>query len=281
MPVLMLGLIFGCLAGLGLAVILDRMDDRLHSVDQVEQLTGLAVLGLVPRVPRRHRAKPEEYTLSHPHSLYAESLRATHTALRLSAPHRRTQVVLVTSALPGEGKTKFCLSLARSLAETGHRVLLIDADLRRPAIAMALRGAEGRGLGRLLRGEIELDQAIQEDRRSGACYIAGERLRMDPRSVLGSDGFAALIEHLRAQFDSILIDSPPLLAASDAAVLAHDADRCLFFVRWGWTSKALVVTALRRLALHNVSLDGVVLARIDTRRHATYSFGEAYHCAYE
>jgi capsular exopolysaccharide synthesis family protein len=182
--------------------------------------------------------------------------------------------------VPNEGKTAFCLSLARSLAADGHKVLLIDADLRQPGVA---RGFGGSGAGRLtelLEGKIRLADAVQIDQRSGAHYLAPQDSDAHPQDLLSSKHLSVVLSEARRTYDTILIDTPPILVAADAAMMAGFSDRCLFLVRWGTTTREQVLNGLRRLALYSVAVNGVVLSHVNLRRHAQLAAGEGYYRSY-
>jgi succinoglycan biosynthesis transport protein ExoP len=277
-PLLLLGMIFGGLLGAGAALLRETLDQRLRSVGQVEAATGLPVLALLPSVPSRIR--PEEYVLRRPWSLFNEALRSTWAALSLSPDGPIGKVVVITSSVPDEGKTAYGLSLARSLASDGHRVLLIDGDLRRPGVAGSLGPSKDGRLGDLLAGRIGLQEAIETDEQSGADYIGSQSHDRHPQDLLSSRRMMLLLDEARALYDVVIVDTPPILVAADAALVAKYADRCLFFIRWGATSREHVASALNRLALYNVRISGVVLSHVNMRQHASYAAGEGYYRAY-
>ncbi len=301
---LALGLIMGVVGGVTLAFLRDMFDRRLLSIAQVEEATGLPVVALMPSLPRLQFARPEDYVLDRRGSLYNEALRTTWAAVllgrdqpgksselvpvaggfHLSRRRRRAAsgglVVLVTSSVPNEGKTTFCVSMARSLSVDGHKVLLIDGDLRRPGVAKAFGcSSEGR-LTQLLDGKLELHEAVQVDERSGAHYLATRSDDAHPQDVLNSLRTEIVLDKARRSYDIILIDTPPILVAADAAIIAKFCDHNLFFVRWGSTSRDCVVGALRRLTLYNVKLTGSVLSHVNMRKHAQFATGEGYYRSY-
>jgi capsular exopolysaccharide synthesis family protein len=190
-------------------------------------------------------------------------------------------VVLVTSAVPNEGKTAVCLSMTRSLSADGHKVLLIDGDLRRPGVGKSFGSSHGGGrMIELLEGRIELQDAVQLDGKSGAHYLSAPHDGGHPQDILNSIRTEIVLDRARRVYDIILIDTPPILVAADAAIVAKFCDRCVFFVRWGATSRERVVNALRRLVLYNVKVTGIVLSHVNVRRHAQYATGEGYYRPY-
>ena len=281
MPLLALGTILGGFAGVALAFARELFDPRMHSIGEVEDATGLPVLALLPSLSRMRRGRPEEYVLSRPRSLFTEALRTARAAIALSHDDGCGKVMMITSAIPGEGKTAFCLSLARSLASDDHDVLLIDADLRRPGIGRAFGVSTGsHDLSEILTGEVDFLDAIQVDGKSGASYIAARDGGRNPHELLGSERMTQLIAAARARYDVVIIDTPPILVVADAAIVAKSVDHCLFFIRWGGTAREYVENALRRLTLYKVPVSGIVLSHVNIRRHAHYAAGEGYYHAY-
>lgn len=277
MPLLFLGMLFGGLTGIAIALFRELFEQRLHSVDEVEEMTGLRVLALVPALRYPRLFKPENYVLRRPRSLFNESLRTARTAIALSQGGKSGNVILVTSSIPGEGKTAFCLSLARSLAGDHHRVLLIDSDLRRPMVGKAFGIRSEDHLASILRGTADLRDSIQVDRKSGAHYIAAKEDRSHPQDLLSSERMRMLIDAARSTYDVVIIDAPPILVVADAAIIARYADHCVFFIRWGSTARDYVAHALRKLDLYTVAVSGIVMSHVNTRRHARYASGEGYY----
>jgi capsular exopolysaccharide synthesis family protein len=239
----------------------------------------LPVLALLPALARYRLGRPENHVLRKPGSVFNEALRTTRAAVALShSGSRAGKVLLATSAIAGEGKTSFCLSLARSLARDNVKVLLIDADMRRPGVAKAF-GARGTVyLGDFLGSdEVAFADAVQIDEKSGAHFIAARGDTNNPHGLLYSERMSSLIEQARAAYDIVIIDAPPILVVADAAIVARFADHCLFFIRWGTTARDYVANALRRLDLYRVAVSGVVLSHVDMRRYALYAAGEGYY----
>jgi capsular exopolysaccharide synthesis family protein len=305
-PVLILGVLAGGVIGIVLAFLRETFDQRLRSIGEVEDVTGLPVLALLPSLPRLRLARPEDYVLRRGRraSPFNEALRTAWAGLLLASSQPRGAsglvylpgvlptfrrrrrpasagiVILVTSSVPNEGKTAFCLSMARSLAADGHKVLLIDGDLRRPGVAKSFGSSTGGRMTELLEGKIELQDAVQLDGKSGAHYLAARHDGSHPQDVLNSIRTEIVLDKARRNYDIVLIDTPPILVAADAAIVAKFCDRCVFFVRWGATSRERVVNALRRLMLYNVRVSGVVLSHVNLRRHAQYATGEGYYRPY-
>src|SRR5262249_47880938 len=151
------------------------------------------------------------------------------------------KIVLVTSSLPSEGKTVFAASVARSVARSGGRALLVDCDLRRPGVAKVMGRATGDGLVNLFDDTKNVDSIIEVDEASGAHYIPASGGTANPQDLLGSQHMRAFLEQMRSRYDLIVLDSPPVLAVSDAIILSHSVDTTLYVVHWERTPRQAVV----------------------------------------
>jgi capsular exopolysaccharide synthesis family protein len=191
-----------------------------------------------------------------------------HTALRAPQLSDRKQVILVTSAQPGDGKTSFCVSLARSLAQSRVRVLVIDADPYRAQIATAFGAPSCPAFGPIAEQSARLGDIVQADAKSDAHFIPAAKAD-DFQLLLHSGGFTTLLEEARQAYDIVIIDTPPVMTSADAAVIGRFADTCLLLVRWGRTSWDEMTAAVGFLRLCRVELDGIVMVGDDTGS-ATY-----------
>lgn len=246
-------------------------DGGFRSIDQIEQALGFGALGTVPRLAGE--ASLDEHVLDEPASAFAESLRMLHTGLLLADIDAPSMSVLVTSSMPDEGKTSLSLALARLVANSGRRVLLIDGDLRRGQIGERLGLAEQGGLVDLLTGALtSVDEAIRRDERSGLDVLTAGR-RAQPTDVFRSKTMSQLVETLKSSYELIVVDSPPLLHVADARTLARLVDRTVFVVRWADTTRKGVVTGLRMLLESDAEVAGVVLNLVETRSAQPYYYG--------
>lgn len=270
---------FGLLAafalGLALAVLAEALDRGARGLPQLERQTGRRGLALVPDSGRRRplaRAVVEK-----PLGAAAEAVRGLLTALLLSDLDRPPRTVMLTSARTGEGKTALACALARTAARGGRRVLLVDADLRRPGVTQALEMAEGSGLAELLAGTADASAAIRRDGASphgaGLHVLAAGRAQ-HPGTLLESERFAALLGELGQGYDLVVIDAPPVLAVADARALARRVDATVLAVRWARTPMASVQHALKQLDDAGAEVAGLALTRVDLRRHALYGQGD-------
>ncbi len=273
----LVSLVLGFLA----ALIADRMCTGFRSVGELELALGLPVLATIPEVrPRRGRLKDVALeVLRKPQSAFSEALRGLEITLSMHSgggaeeEFGKGKVVLVTSALPDEGKTSTAVSLARRLAASGHRVVIVDADLRRAAVAgaLGLRTVK-HSLGDFLARRCSLDDALSADPHSSVVALAGSHIEKE-MDWNGSRAMAALIRRLRGIADFVVIDSPPVLAVQDAKLLAPLTDGTIFVVRWGKTPREAASIAVKGLRDFGATFLGTALARTDIKNFRYYSFG--------
>jgi polysaccharide biosynthesis transport protein len=281
---IVLSFVIGLVGGIGLALLREYMDNTVKSPDDIETLAHLPSLAVVPAFAASNgdRARVKllkgpsnnghdkriELVAQHlPKSQMSEAFRALRTALLLSQADRPPQVILVTSALPREGKTTSAANLAVTLAQLGDRTLLVDADLRKPGIGRLLNLGTGKyaGLSSYLAGVSSLDLVIiQHPAIPNLSAIPTGPLPPNPADLLSSHRLADAIAELRTKFKFIVIDSPPIMAATDAVILSVKADGVLLVVRSGETPKE-AFTRTRDLLLSVKShLLGVVLNAVDS-----------------
>jgi polysaccharide biosynthesis transport protein len=297
----LLAFLVGLVGGIGLALLREYMDNTVKTPDDVERLARLPSLAVVPTFSdsnsngRRGRLfpsiaanghqKPVELVAQHlPKSQMSEAFRALRTSLLLSQADHPPQVILVTSALPREGKTTAAANLAVTLAQLGDRTLLIDADLRKPGIGRLLDLGNGKyaGLSSYLAGVSSLDLVtIQHPAIPNLSAIPTGPLPPNSADLLSSHKLADAIVELRTKFKFIVIDTPPIMAATDAVVLSVQADGVLLVVRSGETPKEAFTRARDLLLSVKCHLLGVVLNAVDSSapdyyysyRYYPYSYG--------
>jgi capsular exopolysaccharide synthesis family protein len=262
--------------GILVAFVLEHLDNGFRTPDQLEKLIGLSTLGMVPLVAKG--PQPHEVVVEQPVSQYSEAVRSVRTALRYSDVDDPPKVVLVTSSLPSEGKTVFATSLARSVARSGARALLVDCDLRRPVSSKLLGVDSGAGLVDYFDGDASLESIIGVDQRSGMHFITAKGGTANPQDILSSQHMRSFLELMRSRYDLIALDSPPILAVSDAIILSHIVDTTIYIVRWEKTPRHVVQGAVKAMRANGGPIAGAVLSRVNTRRHARYGFGDtAYY----
>lgn len=264
--------IVGLILAVALAMVLEQFDNTFRSGQQVEQYTGVQALGLIPEVRSGGPdVQVESYVVDRPESSYAEAYRIAWFAAKHAANAPDPQVLVITSSVPEEGKSLTALSMARTVSGLGLKTILIDADLRRASIASKLGIQPEQTIAKVLTGETKLADAVIRDPISNLDVLPGipsNRRVIDLLRV--SDRLRELIETLRQNYDIIIIDSPPALSVADIQILARLADATLFCVRWDATPRESVIAALRSLQDNKVQLSGILLTRVNVRRHASY-----------
>jgi capsular exopolysaccharide synthesis family protein len=261
------------LAGL-LVISLESLDQGFRDLAQVERMLGVPALGFVPQL--RPDENPDSYVLTKPFSAYSEAIRSAYTSLILSNVDRPPRIILVTSSLPGEGKSTVSIALARLVARSGKRVLVIDSDLRKPRVHTAFGAPLKPGLIDHLAGKAAVEEVLFKDAESSAQIMPPGTHAPNPGDLFTSDHMRRLLDTLSARFDLIILDSAPLLAVSDARNLCPLADKVLFVVRWQQTRRAAALPAIRQIMNANGDLAGVLLTKTDTKRLLSYS-GDAYY----
>ena len=254
-------------------IVAESLDKGLRDTDEVERLFGVPVLGMIPlfRV-KRGIAKAVSDALDNSRSVFTESVRAVGTVMQATYPRRNAHVVLVTSALPGEGKTTLAASLARIFANAGKRVLAIDCDLRSPSLGTHFDAAPGPGLAEVLDGSAAPADTLHFDPASGVRVISAGGDGRAGVDFLRPTNLNLLLQWARRDHDVIILDCPPVGVVNDALLLAKMANAIVLTVQWGATPRAIVRAAMRKLHNANVHPLGIVLTKVNLTRHARYKF---------
>ncbi len=280
-----LGVLLGLGLGLLIAVLRDLLDMTVRAGDTAADLVGAPVLGMIDYDPQSKRRPLILRDATY--SVRAEAYRQLRTNLQFISATRSADVLVVTSSLPGEGKSVTAANLAQSFVELGDRVLLVEADLRRPKLSNYLGLENAAGLTNVLVGQVAVAEVIQAWGPDGLQVLSSGPLPPNPSELLGGQQMSELIAKLRPEFDKIIIDTPPLLPVTDAAVLSATADGVLLVVRWGKTHRAQVSSAAESLRKVNASLIGCVvnMRRVSwgsRRRYAAQAYyGAASPAAWE
>lgn len=264
----------GLLGAVILVLLIEKFDNTTRTKDQLESATGLPVLGLIPQVRARiARSDVSSYLIDRPGSSYAESFRIVWFAIRHPPDRPEPKTIVVTSSIPDEGKSLTALSLARTAASLGLRAILIDADLRRPSIAQKMGVTPDKTLADVLANDATIEQAILRDPISGMDVLAGRPSKQKQIDLLGAaDRLRAVIAELRADYDVVVIDSPPALPVADVQILARIADATIFCVRWNATPRESIQGAVQTLLDAKANLVGTLLTRVNVRKHSSYGY---------
>jgi len=266
--------IFGGLGlGVGIVFLIEKRDDRFTSVVEVDTTLGDAIVGLLPEMPHKRKEPIRLLELDDPRHGYAESYRSLRSALLfLPTEGERPKVLLITSAMPKEGKSTVAANLARTLALSGSRVLLVDADLRRGHLHLSLKMQSEPGLAELLHHTCDPDKVIQKDSLPNLEFISCGAHSGNPGDLFLGSGLDQLLARWRREFDYVVIDSSPLFAADDASCLAPKVDGTLFVVRRGHSSARAVSEALDLLAQRQARVLGVIFNGADAAARSYYYY---------
>ena len=293
------GLMVGLILGVMLAFIQEGLDTSIKNAEDVERLLPVSNLAVIPatfsfkqRSSRARKDGPRTATQDHvvalavskhPNSALAESFRSLRTSILLSSAPRPPQVLLVTGSQPGEGKTSVSINLALTLSQHGGRVLLIDADLRKPKIASTLGLVGTKGLSGVLTGASDRNEAIEHSTLSPNLWVlpAGPH-PPNPAELLSSPSMEQLLRELRRHFDHLVIDSPPVLLITDATVLSKFVDAVLLVVESGVTSRHAVLRTYKTLETAGARILGTVVNKMDFRHDGYYGYVHKnyYHSYY-
>jgi len=271
---LALGLLVGLALGVGVAIIRETLDTKIRGESDLTGFTDHSVIGAIAFDPSAadHPVVMED----DPHGLRAEAIRRLRTNLQFVQVSGGPSTIVVTSSVPGEGKTTTTVNLAVALSDAGARVLLVDADLRRPSVARVL-GLEGAvGLTTVLIGRATAEDVIQTWGRSGLDVLPAGQVPPNPSELLGSKSMSNLLGNLAPRYDVVLLDTAPLLPVTDAAVLSKVAGGALVIVGADKTHKAQLSEALRTLADVEANVLGLVLNKVALGEIGTYGYGYSY-----
>jgi succinoglycan biosynthesis transport protein ExoP len=289
-------LMLGIFLGLATAYAADNLDRTVTSPLEMEEITGKPVIGVIPTfedkartygAPRRRIAPntvvkaPLSSTvqiLSMPHSGAAEACRALRTSIMLSRAGGGPKVILITSCIPGEGKTTLTTNLAVAFAQHNKTVIIVEADMRRPHARHVKDAGNGMGLSNVLAGELTSQDAILHGVHVPTLDVlpAGPRPPM-PSETLGSTAFDELLQELRLGYDIVLVDSPPALLVTDAVAISAKVDAVLWIAQSGVITRPQLARAAELINRHKIPLIGFVVNRMDTSSAAD---GYGYYGSY-
>ena len=279
------------MAGIGLAFLLDFLDDSVKSIDDIDRYIHLPALALIPaarnekgRLPAPTEAGPNPSTalalVNDVRSPIAEAYRHLRTSLLLSSAGNPPKTILITSSQPSEGKTTTAINTAFMLAQTGAAVLIIDCDLRRPRLHANFNLSNARGLTNYLSGESPIDDVMQSyERVPNLKLLTSGPIPPNPAELLGSEEMRKLLQSLSERFTHIIVDSPPAISFTDAAILSTFVDGVILVVHGGRSSRAVVRRARQQLLDVGAHIFGVVLNNVKTEAH-NYYYGASYYSAY-
>ena len=306
---LFLGGLLGLLLAFGAALLRERLDDTIHTKEEVELISAAAVLALIPHIGEADRAKyfqrwarvrrnqisrtnrqlldgvenGNRLLLKDAQSVASEAFRKLRTNITFARPDSPPRVLIFTSPAPGDGKSTSIMNLAIALVQQGKRVIVLDCDMRRGGLHKLLGGAQTPGLSEILVGQAELESAIQALALASfgtVDILATGVIPPNPAELLASPRFRALVEALRPSYDAILLDSPPINLVTDAAIIGRETDGAVVVARAGKTTRGELAHAIGQLRQVQVPVTGMVLNDFSARHHAGYHSHSYYGYSY-
>jgi capsular exopolysaccharide synthesis family protein len=274
---IILGVFGGLAAGVAAAFGLNYLDPSLRTIDQVEQRTGLGVVASVPLIKKSGPASGgggiNLPAVKDRRGVVAEAFRTMRATLAMISGREKHRVFLVTSAIPGEGKTFTSSNFAATLAQQGFRTLLIDADLRKPSVSKLFFNENLKpGLSEVLMGSATAAQAIVPTQIENLAVLPAGGIAPNPSELLAQPSFGELMSKLRSEYDRIVIDSSPVLAVRDPLLLATSVDACCLIARAGHSPAKATIQAVRLLAEAETPASGVVLNSVRQGSGAYYAY---------
>ena len=273
--VLIAGVLAG-MVGVALTLLLAALNNTFKSTEEVEQKLNLPVLGILPLLGKKQRKEMVHMFEQNKEKTFAESIRTIRTSLMLSGLDKPQKVYLVTSSIPGEGKSTVASNLAYAMGQM-EKVLLIEADMRRPTMAKSFEFPVGTpGLANLIAGTASITDAIQTV--DGIHMLTAGMVPPNPLELLSTGRFAEILENLSEKFDRIIIDSPPVQAVSDALVLSAQAHAVIYVIKSDATARPLAIKGVGQLLQNRAPMSGVILNQVDIKKAKKqgYSYGGYY-----
>ncbi|MGQ0737278.1 MAG: GumC family protein [Acidobacteriota bacterium] len=266
---LTMAMLAGLLVAVGLALGFERLDNRIKSPEEIKAYLGLPLLGLVPAVSVKEGEQLLLGSKDVPPT-FAEAIRAIRTSVVFSSAEEGARSIVVTSSAPAEGKTVVSTNLAAALAQADQRTIVVDADMRRPRVHDVFGWVQEPGLSNVLVGTAKLAEAIRKSSVPHLSVLPAGHIPPNPAELLGSTRFQELVAELRRQFDWIIIDAPPVMAVTDAALVGHKATGVVFVVGAEMTPRRHAAVAVEQLTAAKVRFIGAVLNRVNVHGHGYY-----------
>ena len=278
---LALGLVLGLFLGTVVAFLLEFLDDRVKTTDELERLLGLPLLGMTPSVKGDDPIVHALMTMEQPASAIAESFRSLRTNLLFASREGTPKVLTLTSAMPSEGKSSSCMNLATAFAQSNARVLVIDADLRKPTAHKRLKLDNSMGLSNFLTYQASIEDVVQETLIPGVSAVTAGPLSPNPSELLSSERLQELFDLAPDTFDIIIIDAPPVMGLADALVLANRASATVMVTAFAQSKKRQIQDAHRRLKQSHANIIGVLFTKVKTGgSYGGYNYDYEYYYSY-
>ncbi|MEW6996639.1 GumC family protein [Colwelliaceae bacterium BS250] len=295
--IIVLAFMLSVMVGVGATLLLEAFNSTIRSVDDIESRLGQTLLGIVPLIGshadntsntyKKHTKKSIKYQQENADvrhffngndNAFSEAVRTLRTSLQLLNIDKNAHVVAVTSTIPAEGKTMVTTNLAFAIGQL-EKTILIDTDLRKPKIAKNFN-IKKPGLSNYIAGNNTLEECIYHDKESNVDVLSAGIIPPNPQELLASVQFKELINTLKQTYDRIIIDTPPILAVSDAMIVAKQADTLIYVVKAESTKESQIKGSLKRLQQANLTIDGIVLNQVDLQKAADYQEFNGYYDQY-
>jgi len=288
---LAIGGLVGLVGAFAIAMMAELNDTSIRNIEDVTSYIQLEVIGTIPKMrfgkPRGSRTKRATYvttvdesqidacivTQHDPKSPISEAYRTLRTNFQFATIQMHPKIMMVTSAVPGEGKTTTVVNMAVTFADRGMRTLIVDTDMRRPNVHRVLRMDRGPGLADVLRDGVPTAEVIRETRIDNLWMVSSGRVPPNPSELISSDRMGELLAEFRGQFDAIICDAPSVLVVTDPVLLSSNVDTCVIVVSANFARRETVQRAKKLLTTANGHIAGVVLNGLETtRRHYYYYY---------
>ncbi len=287
----LIGAIAGFILALCYALMYEYNDTSIRNIEDVSEYIGLEVIGTIPRMrfgkPRGRKRRRATYvttveeervdacivTQHDPKSPISEAYRTLRTNYQFATLKQNPRTLMLTSAVPGEGKTTTAVNTAVTMADFGMRVLIVDTDLRRPNVHRVLRMERGLGLADVLKGEVDIDSVVRPTRIRNLWIVSSGRVPSNPSELIGSERMTEVMKRLGEEFDIVICDAPSVLVVTDPVLLATHVDTCIMVVSTNNARRETVIRANKLLQSAKINVVGVLLNGLETtRRHYYYYY---------
>ncbi|MGV6852262.1 MAG: polysaccharide biosynthesis tyrosine autokinase, partial [bacterium] len=277
---LMLGAVLGLFIGTVIAFLLEFLDDRVKSTDELERLLKLPLLGITPLIKRQNEENIALMSAESPTSALAEAFRSLRTNLLFATTEGAPHSLSITSSMPSEAKSSTCINLATTFAQSGKRILVVDADLRKPTSHKRLKLDNSQGLSNYLTGQNALDDVIQPTKIDNVFVITAGPLAPNPAELLSSDRMQALLNLAPNEYDMIIVDSPPVMGLADSLIIANRVTATLMVVAHNQSKKRAIGDAFQRLKQAHANIIGTIFTKAKSGSAYGYSYDYEYYYTY-
>ena len=277
---LALGFVGGIGLGMAFAFFVAMIDDRVKSSFDIESVIGLQLVGVIPQMKKMEHAEKAQVVVNHADRQVSEAFLTLHSALRLKDESKHAKCMLVTSTIPGEGKSFLTTNLALTFAVHGERVVIVDGDLRKPTIHKGLKLENTKGVIDVCTGNMPLDEAIRHSEHANLDVLTSGGRAKNPTHILNSKNFELMLSELRKRYDRVFIDTPPLAAVSDALIILPLVDGSIFTIFFNKVRRKAAQFAAGRLLNANVPNYGAVLNGLDLAVSGYY-YAQYYDKSYK